>query len=84
MLFLVFCKEKCGLQSLKEPLDEGNQKEEEKSRTLPSNNHTNTGPLGTLNGKCFRKHLKDCYGNFPAIILSPASFTGIILSKIKE
>lgn len=51
MLFLVFCKEKCGLQSLKEPLDEGNQRRKEKSRPLPSDNHTNTGPLGTLNGK---------------------------------
>lgn len=45
---------------------------------------TNTGTLGTLNGKYFRKHWKNCHGNFPAIILYPTSFTGIIVRKIKE
>lgn len=37
-----------------------------KSRPLPSDNHTNTGPLETLSRKHFRKHLKNCPGNFPA------------------
>lgn len=64
--FLVFCEEKCGLQSLKEPLDEGNQRRKEKSRCISSDNYTNTGSLGTVNGKHFRKHLKICHGNFPS------------------
>lgn len=31
-----------------------------------------------LNGRHFRKHLKNCHGSFPAIVLSTASFTGTV------